>query len=178
MRPARLVLAVAFCAAGCATGGPPGSFRAPGALEARSVQSREFDTRDPRLVLKAALSALQDEGFTIRHADAELGIVTAVAEWQSRSASSAAKILRWVAAPVTYGASLLVPPGRNEFSAVEATINVTSDGERTRARVTLATRVVDDRGRVLRVEPVTDPSVYRRLLARLDAALFLEREGL
>ena len=39
-------------------------------LELRQAQSRSFETADSRLVLKAALNVLQDQGFVIRHADA------------------------------------------------------------------------------------------------------------
>jgi hypothetical protein len=178
MKPASVVLALALVVSGCATGGGSAALRAPGPLEARSVQSRELGTSDTRLVLKAAVGALQDEGFTIRQTDSGLGLVTATAEWQSRAESSVAKILKWAAVPMTYGASLLVPSGRREFSTVEATVNVTSEGERTRVRVSLALRVTDDRGRVRGVTTVGDPSVYQRLLARIDKALYLEREGL
>ena len=86
-------------------------------LELRQAQSRTFETADTRLVLKAALNVLQDQGFVIRHADAELGIVTAVVEWRSRQPNRGLRVLKWVAAVPTYGASLLIPSGRTEFSA-------------------------------------------------------------
>jgi hypothetical protein len=172
-------LALALVLSACATRsqshllGPP---QAP--LELRQAQSRTFETPDPRLVLKAALNVLQDQGFVIRHADAELGLVTAVTEWRSGQPNQGLRILKWVAALPTYGTSLLLPTGKTEFSAVEAIVNVTPEAERTRVRISLVSKVTDGKGNVQRVSPVDDPLAYQRLLAGLDKAVFLEKEGL
>ena len=147
-------------------------------LEMRQAQSRTFETADPRLVLKAALNVLQDQGFVIRHADAELGIVTAVMEWRSRTPNRGLRVLKWVTVVPTYGASLLIPSGRTEISAIEANVNVTPEGANTRVRISLVSRVTGKGGEVLRVVPVDDPLAYQRLLAGLDKAVFLEKEGL
>jgi hypothetical protein len=176
----RLVLAlfVAAAGAGCASGAGGRAILPSSPLEVRAAQSRVFDTADERLVLKAALNALQDSGFVIRQTDAELGLVTAVAEWKSRTPNKGLRIAKWVAAPFTYGGSLLIPTGRTEFSSVEANVNVTREAGRTRARVSLVSRVTDKDGRIRSVEPIADPLAYQGLLARLDKAVYLEREGL
>ncbi len=173
--PALLALFLGACASVPDSAGvrPPQS-----PLELRQAQSRSFETADSRLVLKAALNVLQDQGFVIRHADAELGIVTAVMEWRSRQPNRGLRVLKWVAAVPTYGAALLVPSGRTEFSSIEANVNVTPEAARTRVRVSLVSRVTGKNGEVLRVSPVEDPLAYQRLLAGLDKAVFLEHEGL
>jgi hypothetical protein len=170
-----LALQLAACAASTRSElpGPP---QAP--LELRQVQTRTFDTTDARLVLKAALNVLQDEGFVIQQAEFELGIVTAVTEWRSGQRSQGLRVLKWVAALPTYGASLLLPTGRDEFSAVEAVVNVNADAGRTRVRVSMVTKVRDDKGAVRRVSPVDDPLAYQRILAGLDKAVYLQKEGL
>jgi hypothetical protein len=172
-------LALALVAGACAATtqshlpGPP-----PAPLELRQAQTRTFETPDPRLVLKAALGVLQDQGFVIRHADAELGLVTAVTEWRSGQPNQGLRVLKWVAALPTYGASLLLPTGRTEFSAIEAVVNVTPEAARTRVRISLVVKVTNKEGDVQRVSPVADPLPYQRLLAGLDKAVFLEKEGL
>lgn len=172
-----LALALVACAcAGTTQSHRPGP--APAPLELRQVQSRTFDTPDARLVLKAALNALQDQGFVIRQAEFELGVVTAVTEWRSGQRNEGLRILKWVAALPTWGASLLLPSGRNEFSAIEAIVNVTPEAPRTRVRLSLVAKVTDEKGNVQTVSPVDDPLAYQRLLAGLDKALFLEKEGL
>ena len=163
----------------CASVPDSAGVRAPQSpVEMRQAQSRTFETADTRLVLKAALNVLQDQGFVIRHADADLGIVTAVMEWRSRQPNRGLRVLKWVTVVPTYGASLLIPSGRTEVSAIEANVNVTPDGAKTRVRISLVSRVTGKGGEVLRVLPVDDPLAYQRLLVGLDKAVFLEHEGL
>jgi hypothetical protein len=153
----------------------PRGLQAP--LELRQAQSRTFETADARLVLKAALNVLQDEGFVIREANAELGLVTAVMEQSKHSTNHALRVVKWVLVPSTWGASLLLPDGRTEVSAVEANVNVTQDATRTRVRISLVSKV-SDRSGVSSVRPIDDPLAYQALLARLDKAVYLQKEGL
>ena len=172
-------VALALLLGACASVPDSAGVRVPQSpLEMRQAQSRTFETANPRLVLKAALNVLQDQGFVIRHADAELGIVTAAMEWRSRTPNRGLRVLKWVTVVPTYGASLLIPSGRTEVSAIEANVNVTPEGARTRVRISLVSRVTGKGGEVLRVMPVDDPLAYQRLLAGLDKAVFLEKEGL
>ena len=43
----------------------------------RQIQTREYDTLDKQMTLRSVIATLQDLGFTIDQADAELGTVTA-----------------------------------------------------------------------------------------------------
>lgn len=99
-------------------------------------------------------------------------------EWRSRQPNRGLRVLKWVAAVPTYGASLLIPTGRTEFSAIEANVNVTPEASRTRVRISLVSKVTAKNGEVVSVRPVDDPLAYQRLLAGLDKAVFLEKEGL
>jgi hypothetical protein len=173
--PVALALAMGACAATTQSERPEPP-QTP--LELRQVQTRTFDTPDRRLVLKAAVNVLQDQGFVIQQAEFELGLVTAVTEWRSGQRNEGLRILKWVAALPTYGASLLLPTGRNEFSAIEAVVNVNPEAERTRVRISMVTKVRDDKGAIRRVSPVKDPLAYQKLLAGLDKAVYLQREGL
>ena len=174
-----LPVALSLLLGACASVPDSAGMRVPQSpVELRQAQSRTFETADTRLVLKAALNVLQDQGFVIRHADAELGIVTAVMEWRSRTPNRGLRVLKWVAAVPTYGAALLVPSGRTEFSSIEANVNVTPEAARTRVRISLVSRVTGKKGEVLSVRSVEDPLAYQRLLAGLDKAVFLEHEGL
>lgn len=112
----------------------------------------------------------------VREANAELGLVTAVMEWQSRKPNGGLRVLKWVVP--TYGASLLVPTGRHEFSAVEANVNVTQEAAGTRVRISLVAKLTEKDGSVRSVKPVEDALAYQALLARLDKAVYLQKEGL
>jgi hypothetical protein len=166
----------ALAAGACASAGGPPMPRSP--LELRQAQTRSFETADARLVLKAALNVLQDEGFVIRHADAELGLVTAVMEWRSSQPNTGLRVFKWIAAIPTWGASLLVPSGCDEFTAIEANVNVTQEDARARLRISLVAKVTDGGGKIRSVRPVDDALLYQRLLAGLDKGVFLEKERL
>jgi len=177
-RPA-VPIALALAVGACATTSqsmlpcPP---RTP--LELRQAQSRTFETGDQRLVLKAAMNVLQDQGFVIRSAEADLGLVTAVREWRSRQPNQGLRVLKWLAVVPTYGASLLVPTGGTEFSSIEANVNVTPEGGLTRVRISLVSKVTEKDGTVRSVTPIEDPLAYQRLLAGLDKGVYLQKEGL
>jgi hypothetical protein len=62
--------------AGCAT--TPANVAGAGTqLEMRQIQTREYDTLDRAMTMRSVIATLQDLGFTIDQADAELGTVTA-----------------------------------------------------------------------------------------------------
>ena len=62
--------------AGCATT-PANVVGAGTQLETRQIQTRQYDTLDKPLTMRSVIATLQDLGFTIDQADAELGNITA-----------------------------------------------------------------------------------------------------
>ncbi|MDJ0698772.1 MAG: hypothetical protein QNJ07_02850 [Woeseiaceae bacterium] len=63
--------------AGCATTTPVDISGSGSQLEARQIQTRKYDTLDKALTMRSVIATLQDLGFTIDQADAELGAITA-----------------------------------------------------------------------------------------------------
>jgi hypothetical protein len=63
--------------AGCATTTPTNIAGAGTQLETRQIQTRQYDTLDKAMTMRSVIATLQDLGFTIDQADAELGTVTA-----------------------------------------------------------------------------------------------------
>jgi hypothetical protein len=175
----RHALAVALALVGGACVSTNGSLvtRTPQTpLDLRQAQSRTFTTSDSRLVLKAALNLLQDEGFVIREANADLGLVTAVME--RHSTNQGLRAVKWAAILSTYGVAALLPWHDSAVTSVEANVNVTPEARGSRVRVSLVTKTLDKHGNVQKVEPVTDAMAYQRLLADLDKGVYLQREGL
>ena len=71
-----LVLAIFLVLAGCAA--PTAVITDSGSqVELRQIQTREYDTLDKAMTMRSVIASLQDLGFTIDQADAELGTVTA-----------------------------------------------------------------------------------------------------
>lgn len=77
-RPQKLLLLLGLLAlAGCATTTPTNIAGGGTQLETRQIQTREYDTLDKAMTMRSVIASLQDLGFTIDQADAELGTVTA-----------------------------------------------------------------------------------------------------
>lgn len=77
-QPQRLVLLLGLLAlAGCATTTPTNIAGSGTQLETRQIQTREYDTLNKAMTMRSVIATLQDLGFTIDQADAELGTVTA-----------------------------------------------------------------------------------------------------
>ena len=77
-RPQRLVLLLGLLSlAGCATTTPTNIAGGGTQLETRQIQTREYATLDKAMTMRSVIATLQDLGFTIDQADAELGTVTA-----------------------------------------------------------------------------------------------------
>ena len=62
---------------GCAVTTPMNVTGAGTQLETRQIQTREYDTLDKAMTMRSVIATLQDLGFTIDQADAELGTITA-----------------------------------------------------------------------------------------------------
>ena len=65
------------CITGCATTTPVDLSSKNTQLETRQMQTRQYDTLDKNLTMRSVIATLQDLGFTIDQADAELGTITA-----------------------------------------------------------------------------------------------------
>ncbi len=72
-----LILLGLLSLAGCATTTPANVIGAGTQLEMRQIQTREYDTLDKAMTMRSVIATLQDLGFTIDQADAELGTITA-----------------------------------------------------------------------------------------------------
>jgi hypothetical protein len=63
--------------AACATTTPTNIAGGGTQLETRQIQTRQYDTLDKAMTMRSVISTLQDLGFTIDQADADLGTITA-----------------------------------------------------------------------------------------------------
>ena len=63
--------------AGCAATIPTNIAGSGTQLETRQIQTRQYDTLDKAMTMRSVIATLQDLGFTIDQADAELGTTTA-----------------------------------------------------------------------------------------------------
>ncbi|MCO6466183.1 MAG: hypothetical protein J5I53_06175 [Bradyrhizobiaceae bacterium] len=156
-------------------------------LQVRAYQTREFDTNDVKLVMKAVLNTLQDDGFVVRNAVVDLGLITATKELQlssSRSSNDAssddawAEIFAKIFKTSTPNNSRKGETRFDKFKVIEASINVTELGLRTKVRANFTAKVLDNKGDPSEVYVVDDMKFYQNFFAKVDKGVFIEKQGL
>jgi hypothetical protein len=170
-----LVLAAALLTAGCAGGVKP----AQTALEVRAIQTRTFDTPDAKLVMKAMFNVLQDDGYVVKNAVVELGLLTAAKETDLAPGRSEPASTEVVVGPGGWsGANLRGPAPYRKTEVRDFTGNVSEFGRQTKVRASFQRKVLDNRGGVLQVEPIDDPKFYQDFFTRMDQSVYLQKEQL
>ena len=138
--------------------GPPKS-----QLQIRELQTRMYDTPDTKMVLKTMLSVLQDDGFIVKEANVELGLLSATKDVSVESKGAA-----------FWGTFFDVAWEKNAI--VEATANVSEFGKQTWVRVNFQQKVHDSAGRVAKVSQIYDPLFYQEFFTKVDKGLFIQKE--
>src|ERR1700722_2424713 len=135
-------------------------------LQVREIQTRQFDTCDAKLVMKAMMNILQDDGFIIKNAVSDLGLLSAE---KDLDVSKKSEIFL----------ALLVKDGRwKQHSIQEISANVTPFGNSVKIRVNFQIKTFDNFGAVASVEQELDPETYQNFFARVSKAIFIEGENL
>jgi len=150
-------------------------------LQVRQFQTREFDTNDIKLVMKALVNVLQDDDFIIKNAVVDLGLISASKEIDL-TASRTSKSDFWEeffkAIFIDSKSRRSDPTIYNKLKIVEATINVSEYGRRTKVRANFQAKILDNRGNPVEVFTVDDEKFYRDFFAKVDKGIFLQKQGL
>ena len=135
-------------------------------LQIREIQTRNYPTNKTKMVLKAIVNVLQDDGFIIRNAESELGVVNATKDTdiEDRTESFAATVFN--------GANA----SWSKSTTIECSANVSEFGKETRVRLNFQKKVLDNFGRIITVETIDDLGFYRDFFSRVDKGIFLEKE--
>lgn len=158
-----LILILFIC--GCATTGttPPKT-----QLQIREFQTRLYDTNDIKMVLKALLNVLQDEGFIVKNASVDLGLLNATKEVDVENKGEAILLVLLVAADARW----------KKNSIIECTGNVSEFGNQMRVRVNFQMKVLDNRGNVIKVGQIEDQEYYQDFFSKVDKGIFIQKEKL
>lgn len=138
-------------------------------LEKREMQTRSYSSRDKTLIMKAILNVLQDEGFIINNANPLLGFISAVKEFDSRD--------KTIDVEKEFG----ITKGKLSWSGVttavvDATANVTEFGSEIKIRVNFKRKMLNAYGSALNVEEIDNAEYYKNFFAKVDKALFLQKQ--
>jgi len=150
---------------GCATTGtvPPKT-----QLQIREFQTRTFETNDIKMVMKALLNVLQDEGFIVKHASVELGLLNATKEVDIENKGEAVLLILLVGADARW----------KKNSIIECTGNVSEFGNQMRVRVNFQMKVMDNKGNVIKVGQIEDAKYYQDFFSKVDKGVFIQKEKL
>lgn len=150
---------------GCVTA-PPKPPRS--ILQIRELQTREFEIDDKAIVMRAVLNTLQDDGFIVRNAVVELGLLTASRDKDLAPTSPWSGFIQ----------SALADPNSRwaKTQSTEANATVSQYGRRIRVRITFQDKVIDNIGGTLSVNEIEDPLFYQSFFARIEHSIFLQKE--
>lgn len=137
-------------------------------LEIREIETRTYSSKNLKLVMKAVLNALQDEGFIVKSADKDLGFIAATKESDVEDSTEAFFVQLFGGANARY----------KKNSTVEASANISEFGKETKVRMVFQLKVVDNFGRPLDARRIEDPKVYQDFFTKVDKSVFFENEGL
>ncbi len=133
-------------------------------LQTREFQTRVYETMDTRMVMKALLNVLQDDGFIIKNANENLGLITATKETENPDTPA----LLWLRTELRWDKTFVF----------EGSANVSEFGHQTKVRVNFEERTINNRGEVSHVKQVDDAKYYRDFFARVDKGIFIQKEKL
>lgn len=138
------------------------------------------------MVMKALLNVLQDDGFIVKNAVAELGLLTASKELDVEPAGEGPF---WSGLSIGGGfgrrggldwglGSDRNDAPRTKNTIIEASANVSEFGRKCRVRINFQKKTVDNRGGTLEVRQIDDSNFYRDFFSKVDKGIFLQRERL
>ncbi len=192
-----LAAALAVSIAGCSSGST--AIPRKTALEIREMQTRTFETADLKMVMKSVLNVLQDEGYIVKNANMDLGLITADKQVETSSQSnvssgSATTALVLGLAEVALRVAFSTPdssPGSaasssssgdderwEKYRSMECSANISEFGAQTRVRINIQVRAVDNKGDMVTVYQIEDPLFYQDFFAKVDKGIFIAKEKL
>jgi uncharacterized protein YpmS len=135
-------------------------------LEVREIQTRSYDTKDVKMVMKAVMHTLQDSNFIIKQANVELGLLTAQKEIDLNNGFT--HFLGSGSSDMRY---------RNN-AITEASANISDFGEQTRVRINFQHKVLDNKGVSMSVKQIQDASFYQNFFSQVGKSVYLGKENL
>lgn len=158
------VLLAVCLASACATPRTPPQSQ----LQIREFQTRSYETTDTKMVMKAVLNTLQDEGYIVKNAVPDLGLLTATKEIDVEDKATAVLLAVLSKGKATWPKN----------SIIEATANVSEFGTQTRVRMNFQVKTYDNKGAVREVKQIEDGNFYQDFFSKVDKGVFIQKENL
>lgn len=154
---------LALAAVGCSPSRlPPAT---PPQLQIREFQTRTYDIQDANTVMKALLNAFQDQGFIIKTANVDIGLITATQEVSAGSGVSAFH-------------RAMGAPDMKDTLVSECSSNVSPFGAQVKVRVSCQMKLLKFGMAVEETRTIDDPQFYSAFFEKVDKSVFIQREKL
>ena len=137
-------------------------------LQIRELQTRTYQTDDVKMVLKAMLNVLQDDGYIVKNTNTDLGFLSATKEIDIENRGEALLSTFLLGNQASWKKNALI----------EATANVSSFNKECRVRVNFQVKVMDNKGGVREVKPIDDVKHYEDFFSKVDKGIFIQKENL
>lgn len=140
-------------------------------LEIRQMQQQSFETTDTKQVFMAVMNTLQDDGFIVRQAQLDVGLLNAAKSIDVADVSqvfSSTLVASLTGARASYANN----------AVVEVSVNVSPYKDTTRVRANFENKVFDNTGAVWSSEVVAEENFYQEFFSKVSKAIFIEREQL
>src|SRR5262249_15832863 len=143
-------------------------------------------------VMKTILNVLQDDGYMVKTASAELGFLSAIKEvgfgqahWATSDASPRVLLASHVGFGVGFGLRHRFPQMRDRrderwptHELIEVTVNVSEFGDKVRVRASFLAKVFDNSESVVRVQHITNEQFYQDFFAKVDKGIFIQQQSI
>lgn len=136
-------------------------------MERRNVETRVFDTTHTKELLIASAQVLQDMDYTITESDTDIGVITAT---KNRAVGSTAGKAVLTVLSALNGQKAVYEDKQKFYVSI---VNTPANARQTKTRVTFARIVYDNTGKVVRIEKLDDPTLYKGFFDKLAQSVFL-----
>ena len=142
-------------------------------LQIREMQSREYESTVKERILPVAVAVLQDQGYVIGDANAELGLLSAQMRLHEKNVDDSQTAFM----KGFFGMGLV---SEEKWSTILVNTTVTPFGDKVRVRFAgrLSAMGFGMSGSNTEEEQITEPEFYREFFTALEKGIFIEQEGL
>jgi len=120
--------------------------------------------------MKALLNVLQDDGFIVKNANIELGLLNATKEVDITN--------KWEVFGAILTTSKYQAPRWAKHRIIEATGNVSEFGTQCRVRMNFLIKDMDNLGGLRQVGQIEDEKYYQDFFSKVDKGIFIQKEKL
>jgi PBP1b-binding outer membrane lipoprotein LpoB len=137
-------------------------------LQIREIQSRDFDTANTKLVMKSIMNVLQDEGYIIKNAVVDLGLINAEKTINVEDTTTAILMVLCANSNARW----------DKHAILEASANVSEFGSTTRVRINFQTKTLDNYGCPKNVVTIKDPRIYQYFFEKVSKGIFIQEQNI